>query len=58
MSNMMFMMLESGMKAAAKPKEKKQPSILYTGLVSLIGMSSVLFFVVCLLCALPYVFLP
>ena len=56
MSNMMFIMVESGMKAAAK-KEKKEPSMFRAGLMTFISMSSLLFFVVCLLGALPYVFM-
>ena len=57
MNNMMFVILENSVKAATKPKEKKQPSKLKTGLLTLISACTLLFYVVCLLCALPYVFM-
>lgn len=57
MNDMMFVILENSVKAAAKPKEKKQPSKLKTGLLTLISACTLLFYVVCLLCALPYVFM-
>ena len=57
MNNMMFVILENSVKAAVKPKEKRQPSRLKTGIISLVSASVLIFYVVCLLCALPYVFM-
>ena len=57
MNNMMFVILENSVKAAVKPKEKRQPSRLKTGIISLVSASVLIFYVICLLCALPYVFM-
>lgn len=58
MDNLFVVFLEAGVKSLQKPKKKKERGIWFTRLVTLVAASPLIFFMICLLGALPYVFMP